>query len=50
MLGGYRGANALVVKNLARNPFQMSTWRCVVVAVAAAAAGGCGGGACWGLP
>ena len=49
MLGGYRGANALVVRNLARNPFQMSTWRCVVVAVAAAA-GGCGGGACWGLP
>ena len=48
MLGGYRGANALVVRNLARNPFRMSTWRCVVVAVAAA--GGCGGGACWGLP
>ena len=48
---------ALVARNVARNPFQMSTWRSVVVVVvvaAAAAAAGCGGGgggggagACW---
>ena len=56
MLGGYHGANAFVARNVARNPFQMSTWTSlvvvVVVVVAAAADGGCGGGggACWGLP